>query len=332
MSGQKSKAAGIAAITAVNFSWGLDFIFIEYATRYVSPQLFTFIRTAVCAAVMIAVTLALNSRDKKRAALTGSGMDPYLNTDPEAAAERDHNIDPYIDPGVPPAGRRKVEKKDIPRFILTGLIGCSLYFTAESIGTSLTSAAYSSLIMAFVPIIGMIFDRLFFSTRLTKLKVCCALISVFGVYLVVCGSKFGVNVKGTIMMFAAACMWAGYIALLKPLEEKYSETQILTGIFVSGTVFLIPILAIMGPGKCEAGPAMMLAIIVTAVIFIIGGNYGYIFAVGRLSVSTVAMFENILPLTSVIFSVILLGSMLAPAQLIGGAIILITTTILALKD
>ena len=36
----------------------------------------------------------------------------------------------------------------------------ALYFTIESLGTGLTSASFSSLIMATVPIFGMIGDRL----------------------------------------------------------------------------------------------------------------------------------------------------------------------------
>ena len=133
-------------------------------------------------------------------------------------------------------------------------------------------------------------------------------------------------------MFAAACLWSGYIALLKPLEEKYTESQILTGIFTSGLLFLIPIMAVMGIGKCSTSPLFFIVIALSAVVFIILGNFGYIYAVGRLSVSMVAMFENILPLTSVVFSVILLGSSLAPLQLVGGAIVIIATTILATKE
>lgn len=300
------KTAGIAAITAVNFSWGLDYIFIEYATEYISPQLFSFIRIAVCAVVMLFVSAAVRRREAARRKAygqdTGSQMPP------------------------------RVRAKDMPRFLLTGAVGCSLYFTAESIGTDLTSAAFASLIMAFVPIIGMVFDRIFFQSSLTPLKIGCALVSIAGVYFIVCGSPFGINVKGTVMMFAAACLWAGYIALLKPLEERYSETQILTGIFTSGAVFFIPILAVMGPGKYDISPQFLAVIIISAIAFIIIGNYGYIFSIGRLSVSMVSMFENILPLTSVIFSVILLGRSLAPLQLAGGAIVIIATSILALKE
>ena len=303
---RKGKTAGIAAITAVNFSWGLDYIFIEYATEYISPQLFSFIRIAVCAIVMLFVSAAVRRREAARCRADG----------PDSGDE----------------AQPRVRAKDIPRFLLTGAVGCSLYFTAESIGTDLTSAAFASLIMAFVPIIGMVFDRIFFQSSLTPLKIGCALVSVAGVYFIVCGSPFGINVKGTIMMFAAACLWAGYIALLKPLEERYSETQILTGIFTSGAVFFIPILAVMGLGKYDISPQFLAVIIISAVAFIIIGNYGYIFSIGKLSVSMVSMFENILPLTSVIFSVILLGRSLAPLQLAGGAIVIIATSILALKE
>ena len=314
--GSRGKAAGIAAITAVNFSWGLDFIFIEYATRYISPQFFSFIRIAVCAVVMVCFSAVLSAREKRELAeLENSALDNLERENP-----------------TPAHHRPKLERRDIPRFLITGAIGCSLYFTAECIGTSLTSAAFSSLIMAFVPIIGMFFDRVFFANRLTPLKIGCALVSVVGVYFVVCGSPFGINVKGTLTMFAAACLWSGYIALLKPLEEKYTESQILTGIFTSGLLFLIPIMAVMGIGKCSISPLFFIVIALSAVVFIILGNFGYIYAVGRLSVSMVAMFENILPLTSVVFSVILLGSSLAPLQLVGGAIVIIATTILATKE
>ena len=104
-----------------------------------------------------------------------------------------------------------ISRKDWIKVFIAGAIGMSLYFSVESLGTGLTSASFSALIMATVPIFGMIGDRIFFGNKITALKIICVVASIVGVYLLVAGEPMGINLTGLIAMLIAALFWAFYI-------------------------------------------------------------------------------------------------------------------------
>ena len=208
----------------------------------------------------------------------------------------------------------------------------ALYFTVENLGTGLTGASFSSLIMATVPVFGLIGDRIFFGRKITLIKVGCVLASIVGVYLLVSGEPMGVNLKGTLVMLAAALLWTFYITYVKPLYDKYDLLTLITGLFIAGTIVEIP-LAIFTPNPMmDFTPTGWVITVATALICVIIGEFGYVFAIGKLSITMVSIFENVLPLTAVLFSLILFGTMLSGMQLIGGVIIMAAVTVLALKE
>jgi drug/metabolite transporter (DMT)-like permease len=51
-----------------------------------------------------------------------------------------------------------------------------------------------------------------------------------------------------------------------------------------------------------------------------------------LSITTVSIFENVLPLTAVFFSFLIFGTMLSVLQLLGGIIIMVSVTVVSLND
>ena len=229
-------------------------------------------------------------------------------------------------------GGLHIKKEDWPRVFISGAVGMALYFTVENLGTGLTSASFSSLIMAMVPVFGMIGDRIFFGRKITLLKVICVLASIAGVYLLVSGEPMGVNIKGTLIMLAAALLWTFYIAYVKPLYDKYDLLTLLTGLFVAGTIVEVPLAIFTPDPMINFTPMGVLVTVGTALVCIIIGEFGYVYAIGKLSITTVSIFENVLPLTAVLFSLILFGTMLSGMQLVGGIIIMASVTVIALKD
>lgn len=225
-----------------------------------------------------------------------------------------------------------IKKEDWPRVFISGGVGMALYFTVENLGTGMTSASFSSLIMATVPVFGMIGDRIFFGRKITAIKVACVIASIIGVYLLVCGEPMGINLVGTGVMLVAALLWTFYIAYVKPLYDKYDLLTLLTGLFVSGLVIEIPLAIFTPDPMINFTPTGILVTVASAIVLIIIGEFGYVYAIGKLSVTMVSIFENVLPLTAVLFSLILFGTMLSGMQLIGGVIIMAAVTVLALKD
>ena len=282
----------LLAIVGVNFIWGFDFIAIEYMMGFMSPTMFTFMRLVIGAVFLTIGTFLFR-------------------------------------------GGLHIRKEDMPRIFISGAIGMSVYFTIENLGTGLTSASFSSLIMATVPIFGMIGDRIFYGNKITPLKVVCILASILGVYLLVSGEPMGISAIGVLAMFAAAISWTIYIVVVKPLYDKYDLLTLLTGLFLSGLILQIPAVIItqaVTHAPVTVTPMGIVGTLATAIVCIIIGEFGYIYAVGKLSTTLVSAFENVLPVTAVIFSIFIFGKILTPMQIIGGVIILIAVTVIALLE
>ena len=292
MTKNNSSFKPLLAIIGVNFIWGFDFIAIEYMMGFMSPAMFTFVRLIIGSVLLTACVFLFK-------------------------------------------GGLRIRKEDMPRIFISGAIGMSVYFTIENLGTGLTSASFSSLIMATVPIFGMIGDRFFFGNKITPLKVVCILASILGVYLLVSGEPMGISVIGVLAMFAAAISWTIYIVVVKPLYDKYDLLTLLTGLFLSGLILQIPAVIItqaVTHAPVTVTPMGILVTLATAIICIIIGEFGYIYAVGKLSTTLVSAFENVLPVTAVIFSIFIFGKILTPTQIIGGVIILIAVTVIAILE
>lgn len=282
----------LLAIVGVNFIWGFDFIAIEYMMGFMSPAMFTFVRLIIGSVLLTACVFLFR-------------------------------------------GGLHIKREDMPRIFISGAIGMSVYFTIENLGTGLTSASFSSLIMATVPIFGMIGDHIFYGNKITPLKVVCILASILGVYLLVSGEPMGISAIGVLAMFAAAIAWTIYIVVVKPLYEKYDLLTLLTGLFLSGLIVQIPIVAVsqaVTHTPIVVTPMGILVTLATAIVCIIIGEFGYIYAVGKLSTTLVAAFENVLPVTAVIFSIFIFGKILTVTQIIGGVIILIAVTTIAFLE
>ncbi len=210
----------------------------------------------------------------------------------------------------------------------------SIYFTVENAGTGLTSASFSSMIMATVPIFGMISDAIFFGNRITPLKIVSILGSVAGVYMLVAGDALGISIRGLILMLLAAVLWSFYIAYVKPLYDRYDLLTLLSGLFISGLIVQIPLIAASDGGFSIEGLEIRhyAIILLTSLVCILLGEFGYVFAIGKLSVTMVSIFENVLPLTTVVSSYIIFKALLTPLQIAGGIVIMISVTVLAMKE
>lgn len=278
-------------LIGVNFLWGIDFIAIEYMMHYMSPAVFTLCRLAIGALLLLIACFLLR-------------------------------------------GGLRIQRQDMLKVFIAGAVGMSLYFTIENLGTGLTSASFSALIMATVPIFGMIGDRLVYGNRITPLKVICILASIAGVYLLVRGEPMGISPLGLAAMFAAAILWAFYIVYTKTLFDKYDLLTLLTGLFVSGVIVQIP-LTVISQGISHAPLTLIgtgiLVTIATAIICIIVGQFGYVYAIGHLSPTVVSAFENVLPVTTVVLSIFIFGKLLTGLQIIGAILIMLAVTVIALK-
>lgn len=282
----------LLALLTVLFMWGFDFIALEFLTKYISPTLITLIRISICGIIMLIYIFA---KEK--------GL--------------------------------HIKKEDWPRVFLCGSMGLSFYFTLETIGVEQTSASMASLIMATVPVFGALADKFIYGNKFTVIKVLGIAGSICGVALLVGGSGgiMGSSLSGILIMLLGAIAWTFFIVYTKPLYDKYSLPTLLTGFFISGAIVSVPLLFIVEhPIIFEPTPAALLVLIVTSIVCILIGEFLYVTAIGKLSVTLVSLSENVLPLVTVTFSWVIFGTILTPIQFLGGGIIIISVSVITIFD
>ncbi|MFA5636885.1 MAG: DMT family transporter [Anaerovoracaceae bacterium] len=292
--GNKNKNhTAVTAIVFTNILWAFDFIAIDYMTDFMPASTLTFLRLLISSIIVLSLVLI---KEKKL----------------------------------------HIKKRDWPRVFFCGAIGMTLYTWLEGMGIHRTSGALASLILAMVPVFGLAVDILVYKKKMTPIKIMGVIGSIVGVFIVIAGSGeggFSASFIGIALMLAAAVAWTAYIVLVKPLNEKYSLPTLLAGIMVSGTITALP-LFLSGDPKAVASltPGVWAVVASTSVVCLIVGQLLYVFGVSRLSITNVAVFENILPIVTVMASMVIFGDTLTVAQIIGSVVIMTTCTAVSLSE
>jgi len=141
-------------------------------------------------------------------------------------------------------GKTRIDKKDIPRFIIcaiTGIVINQLFFIK---GLSLTTAIHSSLLSLATPIFITIIAALVLKEGFTTLKAIGLAFGVGGASLLIMmkdNSLQGSNMLlGDIMILINAISYAFYLVMVRPLMEKYSGIQVLRWAFTIGAIGILP--------------------------------------------------------------------------------------------
>ncbi|MBR6444780.1 MAG: EamA family transporter [Firmicutes bacterium] len=221
-------------------------------------------------------------------------------------------------------GGIRVERRDFKWMFLAGAVGVGLYYLVEAMAIHNTSASLSSLLLATVPLFGMVSDRIFFKNHLGKVKITGVLISIVGVAFCVCfsGEDMSGNLLGVLLTLIAAALWAAYISFLKPLEGYSAITQNAVMLLIAAVV-LLPLFLVNDPSQVLMITGFQwVLIVVTTVSTVVIGLLTYVVATAHLTVTTMSLVANVLPIVSIIGSFFLLHTMLTPLQLVGGALII----------
>ena len=226
------------------------------------------------------------------------------------------------------------EKKDISRVIILGLMLAG-YMNVESYGIGKISSPTASLILAIVPVIGLLADRVLNNVKITGVRVAGIVGSIVGVALLVLttGESLGGSASGVIAICIGALIWASYIIVSKDIFEKYNLMQALAVILLTSGIVSIPFVFVFDhPIYCDPDPILFAILIGTTLFSTILAEWLYAYSISKLSITMVSMAENIIPLVTVIFAWILLGTTLNTLQIIGGLIIIGSVTIITVKE
>lgn len=220
---------------------------------------------------------------------------------------------------------------DMKKFVISGLLGITLYFAAENIGVQLTTASNASLIVASYPAITSLFEFLIYGTKPKGKTVIGIVLAFIGICILTVKQDSANNVQslyGNIILIVAGIIWAFYNFTARSVAEKYSPLTISYYQMLFGTIFFLP-LVLLEHGTIQAitFPGTI-AIVYLSCGCSVAAFLLYNLGLRRLSAATSISLMNLVPVFGLLFSVLLLHETTTLRQIIGG-IIVITGVVLS---
>ena len=139
--------------------------------------------------------------------------------------------------------KERVEKKDLLRLVLCGLLGVATNQLLFFHGLSLTSPIDASIIITAIPVMVLIFSAFLLKEKITTNKLLGITVGGIGAILLIWyGTQAGgtSSFLGNLFIFINACSYALYLVIVKPMMKKYKSITVISWVFLFGFLFMFP--------------------------------------------------------------------------------------------
>lgn len=210
-----------------------------------------------------------------------------------------------------------IAKGDFKWFLLMATMEPFVYFIGETFGMKLTSSpSLSSVIIASIPIFGLLGGRILAHERISLKSTLGICITLPGLCMVILG-QIGFNLlpaqgsggsnmgAGVALLFLAVLSAVAYSVIVKRIAQTYNAFTVTTYQMSLGAVYFLPFALIFDLPHLNEGflvtwdfwyPLLMLAIFCSVVSFIF-----YIKALRILGVTLSSTFNALIPIVTAIF-------------------------------
>ncbi len=225
------------------------------------------------------------------------------------------------------AGRvKRIQKKDLPKFLLLAFFEPFIYFICESYGLKETgSPTLSAMIIATIPIFSIGAGMIFFKEKVNMINVAGILMSLVGIILVVMSKgELGENfIFGIILLLIAVISEVGHASVTKSLSGNYSSQIIVMYQFLIGSIYLFPLFLFKGLDDFSPAymtmdvwyPIICLSVLCSSLAFSL-----WVSTIKSLGVAKSSIFSALIPVAAAIVAWILGHEELNARQFAGIAI------------
>jgi drug/metabolite transporter (DMT)-like permease len=222
----------------------------------------------------------------------------------------------------------RFDRKDYLLLVVLSII--AIYFNQFVFMFSLkfTTPANASLLYATTPTMVLILSSIFYHEKLTLKKSLGIGVALIGILLVVFDRGIDLNSKytiGNLMLISAVISWAIYSVFGKRLILKYGALKTSAATLIIGAVLYLPLgcFSIFDFDYSKLTTMDFGGILYLGLGTSIFGYSLWYYAIGKIDTSKVAIFSNLQPVLTTVFSVILLGQTITPIFVVGGLIAII---------
>lgn len=230
-------------------------------------------------------------------------------------------------------GAIRLPRPDTMRILLLGALGFGLYQILWTTGLLSIPAGDSALIIASTPVLVAVLAVIIGADTLNPMKFAGAALSFLGVVVVIAagvGISMSGSTIGSLLTLAAAACWATYTAFAAPIMRRHSPLVLTTWATVGGVMVLIPVgmAQLLAPGAW--GPEQVSRIVPIVLAIVYSGVFAAALAnvivfngVRLLGPTRIITLQSFVPAMAVVLAYLFLREPIRPAQVVGGAIIVL---------
>ena len=218
--------------------------------------------------------------------------------------------------------------RDLPLVLALGATGVAGYNIVFLYGLTLAPASDGAIMVpGLIPVLTAALAWRLLGERIGTRAIGGMVSGFLGLLLVLrpVGGADGGRVLGDLLFLLAAGFWVAYSLIGKPATARFGTTAATLYATVGGTLLLLPLAVLDGRWRSlsTAPPESWLALLYLAVLGTVVAFVFFYEGVERIGASRASAFVFLVPLVGVLGSVALLGERLAPATLLGGALVLL---------
>ena len=222
---------------------------------------------------------------------------------------------------APLMGVRRPKLGDLPLIALCGLAGMTGYQLLLNAGERVVPAGTASLLVATAPVYASLLAVAFLGEHATRRRWGGSAVALAGTALIAASHGLGFGTSALIVL-AAAVLQAIFHTAQKPLLARYTGFEVTAYAMWAGTVFVLPwtgslLHALPHAGGAAIGSAVFLGLAPSAAGFVL-----WAYAMARTDVGRVTVSLYLVPAAAIGISLVWLGEIPGPAELIGGVIAL----------
>ncbi len=218
----------------------------------------------------------------------------------------------------------RIERGDLGKVALLGLLGNLMYQMLFIIGIDRTFASNAAVMLGMIPVWIAILSHLFTSEKMGRPQVIGVSAAFIGVALISGGGESGFSLQsetiaGDLIIVCAAMVFAIYTLLSRSMLQKYSPLTLATMVMTFGGSLLIIVaipsllqLDFRSISVASYGGAAYSGLFAIGLAYLVW-NFG-IRNVGAVRTST---FQNLVPALGVLFGLVFLGEKLHVLQYLG---------------
>lgn len=222
---------------------------------------------------------------------------------------------------------KRIQRQDLPKFLLLALCEPFIYFLCETYGLKLTgSPTLSAMVVATIPIFSIGAGILFFKEKVSAVNIFGILMSLVGIVMVAMAKgEVGDKVAwGIIFLIIAVFSEVGHASFTKSLSGNYSSQVIVMYQFLIGSVYLLPLFIWKGVKDFDASvyfsaevmyPIVCLAILCSSLAFSL-----WVGTIKSLGVAKSSIFSALIPVVAALIAWILGHEIMNARQWTGIAI------------